>query len=191
MAEFILSARSAFGGAPARVEAPGVTFDEAGPRGLVHLAARRGLGAALEAEIAGLLPLPGAGRSAEADGFCAVALAPGQWLITGPQEGLETHIAMLAASGAVTDLSDAYVSFRLEGPGARAVLARLSSLDFEETAFPVGAAARTIMAHIGVIIRRLPDADGPAYALETARSTARSFAHDVAQAIRAMAASGR
>lgn len=196
MAEFTLKARSIFaavGGA--RAEAPGVVLDEAPARALVSLAARRGEARALAAALDAVegLTLPGPGQSVEAAGLTALALAPGQWFIAGADAdaGLEARVRAAAGDcGDVTDISDGFVALTLSGPRARDVLARLSTLDHADAGFPEGAVARTVMAQIGVVIRRLPGADAPAYALETARSSARSFAHDVATAIRAVAARG-
>ncbi|MFN3259126.1 MAG: sarcosine oxidase subunit gamma [Pikeienuella sp.] len=145
---------------------PGVRFAEGSARGLVHLARPREAG------------LPGPWRWAEHDGLVLIALAPGQWLVEGPEAGLETEAAS-RFGGFATDVTDGYVPFRLSGPLAPAVLARLSSLDYGDEVFSVGAAARTPMMQIGVVIRRLADEDGPAFAMETPRSTARDFAHDV------------
>ncbi|QIE56249.1 hypothetical protein G5B40_12730 [Pikeienuella piscinae] len=196
MAEFTLKARSIFeavGGAHA--EAQGVVFDEAPKRALVSLAARRGAAKALTAALdaAESLTLPGQGQSAEASGLVALALAPGQWFIAcaDAESDLEARIRAAAGDrGDVTDISDGFVALTLSGRRARDVLARLSTLDYADANFPEGAVARTIMAQIGVVIRRLPDVDEPTYALETARSSARSFAHDVATAISAVAARG-
>ncbi len=149
---------------------PGVRFAEGPARGLVHLARPSAAG------------LPGPGHWAERDGFALIALAPGQWLVEGPEAGIEAASAA-RFGGFVTEVTDGYVPFRLSGPLAPAVLARLSSLDYGDDFFPVGAAARTPMMQIGVVIRRLSDDDGPAFALETPRSTARDFARDVRTAM--------
>ncbi len=149
---------------------PGVRFAEGPARGLVHLARPSATG------------LPGPGRWAEHHGLILIALAPGQWLVEGPEAGLEADAAA-HFGGLATEVTDGYVPFRLSGPLAPAVLARLSSLDYGDDAFPVGAAARTPMMQIGVVIRRLADEDAPAFALETPRSTARDFAHDMRAAM--------
>lgn len=157
------------------MEAAGARFSEGPPRGLVHLGRPRETG------------LPGPGRWAEIGGLVLIALAPGQWLVEGPEAGLESEAAA-RFGGFATDVTDGYVPFRLAGAGARAVLARLSSLDYAEKAFPVGAAARTPMMQVAILIRRLADEEGPAFALEAPRSMARGFAHDVRTAMIAAAA---
>ncbi|MFV0474516.1 MAG: sarcosine oxidase subunit gamma [Pikeienuella sp.] len=195
MAEFTLKPRSVFeGAADAPKGGEGIHFAEGPARGLVSLAARRGGGDALRAalEAAEGLTLPGPGRYAASGALTAMASAPGQWLIAAEGEAdPEARIRAAAGiAGDVTDISDGFVSLRLSGPGARDALARISTLDFTDAAFPVGAFARTRMMQIGVAIRRLGGETGPAYALETPRSTARSFAHEVNTAIRSAVAAG-
>ena len=190
MAEFELTPRSIFdavGGC--RVAAPGFAFDEAPARSLVSLARRRGdAGAALADNIAGAmgLTLPGPGAFSESKGVCAMFAGPDQWLISAGRAGLEAEVrAAAAGAGTVTEQSDAFVELTLSGPMAREVLARLSGLDYDDAAFPQGAAGRTVMQQIPVVIAR----EGrEAWRLNTARSTARSFAHDVKVAAEAVAA---
>lgn len=189
MAEFTLTPRSIFeavGGC--RIDIEGFVFDEAPARSLVSLTARRGEGArkALAAAIHGAfgLDLPPPGRFAEADGVRAMFAQPGQWLIAAEREGLEAEVrAAASGAGTVTDQSDSFTELTMEGPLAPEVLSRLSSLDFER--FEIGAVGRTPMQQIAVIIARTGEA---AWRLNTARSTARGFAHDVDVAARSVAA---
>lgn len=197
LSAYKLQARSVFeavGGC--RVEGPGVAFDEAPARVLVSLAAARGEVEALTATVekaTGLI-LPPGGRSATATfgggPVTAIFSGPGQWLLSAERGDLPAELRDLAGGeGYVTDQSDGFIPLTLSGPAARDVLKRLSSLDFLDAAFPVGAAARTSMMQIDVIVLRLVDDDGaPRYHLETPRSTARDFAHDVSVAARALAA---
>ncbi len=156
------------------VAVEGARLTEAPARTLHHVA--------LVADPSGL---PGPGRAAEEGGLTFLPLGPGQWLAIGDGGALAARLP----SAALTDVSDGHVPLLLEGPKARDVLARLSSLDYE--AFPPGAVARTLMMQLAATIRRLPDGPaGPAYALEVARSSARSFVHHVEEAMRAVAARG-
>lgn len=180
MADIALSPRSAFGDAPAGFAAPGCRLSEGPARGLFHVA--------LVADPAGL---PGPGRWTEERPLMLIALAPGQWLAAGPETGLEAALAARLPGAALTDLSDGLAPLRLEGARARGALARLTALDFEDAAFPVGAAARTAMMQMAATILRLPDGpDGPVFALEVARSSARSFVHHVREAMESAAARG-
>ena len=190
MANYTLTARSIFdavGGC--RIEMEGLTFDEAPARSLVSLAQRRGeTGGALSANVKSALgvELPVSGRFTSANGVTVMFAQPGQWLISAERKGLEAEVkAAAAGAGTVTDQSDSFTELTLEGPLAREVLSRLSSLDFDDAAFPVGAMGRTPMQQIAVTIARTGE---EAYRLNTSRSTARDFAHDVAVAARSVAA---
>ena len=188
MAEFQLKPRSIFeavGGC--RIETDGLTFDEAPARSLVSLARRRGeAGAALDANISKAfgVDLPEPGRFASANGVTIMFSQPGQWLIAAERDGLEAEAkAAAAGAGTVTDQSDSFTELMLEGPMAREVLSRLSSLDY--ATFEIGQVARTPMQQIAVTIARTGE---DAYRLNTSRSTARDFAHDVDVAVKSIAA---
>ncbi|GAB4387133.1 sarcosine oxidase subunit gamma [Albidovulum sp.] len=91
----------------------------------------------------------------------------------------------LAGIAALTDQSDAWASLRLSGEAAEAVLARLVPLDLGAAAFPVGASARSALNHMmAVVLRAEPDA----FELMVFRSMAASAVHEIATAMRAVAA---
>ncbi len=190
MAEFRLAARSVFaavGGC--RVDAKGVIFDEAPARSFLSLAARTGQADALAAAMKAAfdIDLPAPGQFATAKGAMALFSGPGQWFLSAAEETLLGRVQDAAqGTGSVTDQSDSFTALTLSGPRARDVLMRLSSLDFDDPAFPTGSTARTPMQQIGVIVART--GDGPDYLLNTPRSTARGFAHDVKVAIAAVLA---
>ncbi|MEL7465761.1 MAG: hypothetical protein AAFN79_16955 [Pseudomonadota bacterium] len=190
MADFTLTPRSIFdavGGC--RVEVEGFAFDETPTRSLVSLARRRGeAGAALDAAVKAAFgaDLPEPGRFTEANGVTIIFSQPGQWLIAAEREELEAEVRSTAAgAGTVTDQSDAFTELTMEGPLAVEVLSRLSSLDYET--FEVGQVARTPMQQIAVTIART---GAESWRLNTARSTARDFAHDVDVAAKAIGARG-
>ncbi|MEM7545927.1 MAG: sarcosine oxidase subunit gamma family protein [Pseudomonadota bacterium] len=192
MADFELKPRSVFdaiGGC--RVAAEGVTFDEAAPRTLLSLAARKGQADALRSAVAKAfdLDLPDAGQMVMAKGITALWSGPDQWFLSA--EG-DAHLAktakVVADMASVTDQSDGYTALTLAGPRAPDVLMRMSSLDFNEEAFPAGSVARTSMQQISAMIART--GDGPDYLINTPRSTARDFAHDIKVAITAVLARG-
>lgn len=190
MADFSLKARSIFetvGGS--RVTGAGVVFDEAAPRALISLAARRGRSKALSAAVKKTFgaSLPAAGFFTEAKGVRIMFSGPDQWLISSAQDQLMARFAQTAdEDGYLTDQSDAFVALELSGEGAPNVLSRLSSLDFADAAFPTGSVARTSMQQIGVMIART--GDEPGYLLNTPRSTARDFADSVRTAVSALSA---
>jgi heterotetrameric sarcosine oxidase gamma subunit len=78
---------------------------------------------------------------------------------------------------AMTDQSDAWAVLQLTGRKASEALQHLCQLDCRNHAMPVGATARTMMAHLSVIITRRPDtSEGSAsFWLFTPRSSALSF----------------
>jgi sarcosine oxidase gamma subunit len=71
----------------------------------------------------------------------AIEIEPGQWLVQGDAPGF--------------DMSDAYVTFAVTGPGANDLLARGMALDFERPAPDF--AGRAKLGEIAVLIDRLPD----------------------------------
>ncbi|MDU1665201.1 MAG: sarcosine oxidase subunit gamma family protein [Bradyrhizobium sp.] len=78
----------------------------------------------------------------------------------------------------IVDQSGGYVVFRVGGPAIRDVLAKGFPIDLHERAFPPGAAATTVAAHIGAIIWRNEDQDGCAsFDIAVFRSLSRSFWH--------------
>lgn len=86
-------------------------------------------------------------------------VSPDAWLLqSASQDGGTLTAATRAASAnlpcAVTDLSDALVTFALEGPQAIGVLARGCGLDLRAGSFGVKACARTRLAQLPVLIRK-------------------------------------
>jgi sarcosine oxidase subunit gamma len=141
--------------------------------------ARRGQGEALKARVAEAygLTLPDGPRRVAGASLAAIGTAPGAWLFTARSpdprwaQGLGRVLQGLAS---VADQSDAYIAVRLAGPAAGAILAKGIGLDLHPEAFPVGAAAVTTAAHLGLILWR-EEAD--AYVVLSFRSYAESFRH--------------
>lgn len=102
-------------------------------------------------------------------GAVAVAwLAPGEWLLTGPEPHVAALIERMDARGGdgilATDLTHARVSFLISGTGARDALAAHCPLDLWPDAFPVHAVARSLLGDASMFLARLPDAaDGPQF----------------------------
>jgi heterotetrameric sarcosine oxidase gamma subunit len=85
-------------------------------------------------------------------------VSPDAWLIQSAREG-DALAAQLRSDCmnlpcAVTDLSDALVTFALEGPDASAVLVRGCGLDLRAGSFGARACARTRLAQLPVLIRK-------------------------------------
>ena len=89
--------------------------------------------------------------------------------------GAEPHISkILGGVFYTTDQSDVWVMLELCGMGARRALERICPLDLMPKSFGVGAAARTMMEHLGTIIIQN---DTDSFLLLSASSSAQSFLH--------------
>lgn len=82
--------------------------------------------------------------------------------------------AKLAGTGYTTDQTDNWVMLEISGPDTGAALERLCPLD--AATMPVGASARTVMEHLGVLMVKL---EADRYWLLSASSSAGSFLHAV------------
>ena len=183
-----LIARSPFAGLTARCgSTPGVTASVRDDVGIAAIQVRHGQGAALARawrEHTGMA-LPRGPERVEDGGIGIVGTGPQAWLAT--KEGAGNAFAaeldtVLTGIASVTDQGDGYALLRLAGPKVRAMLAKLVPLDLHDRAFPVGAVAGTVAAHMGALLWRLPDA-GESTVIEIAvfRSMAGSLWHAVSQ----------
>lgn len=156
----------------------------------VTIAARDGLGIASliapargEAALAGAvkasfgLDLPKTPAIARAGAHAAVWAGPGQWLLLAEsRNGFSDALQALAGLGAIAEQSSGRAVLRLSGPRIRTALAKGCMLDLHPAAFPVGMAALTSIAHIGVHLWRSEDGpDGAVFEIMVARSFAGSF----------------
>lgn len=136
------------------------------------------LAAALEA--AHGLALPAPGECAATGPARLLWFGLGQYLLMGPEPG-----SALAETAALTDQTDAWAVMRLEGAGAREVLARLVPVDLRNTAFAEGQCVRTEIAHaIGALAR----VGAEAWLLLCFRSMAEWMVHEITTAMEARAA---
>lgn len=114
-------------------------------------------------EVAGIAA-PGVRTGIEHRGLTFAWLAPGEWLITGPEAAVATWVADAMAAGAddllAIDYSHARAAFIVAGTNARAALAAHCPLDLWPDAFPVGAVARSLLGDTGLFIARLVDVEG-------------------------------
>ena len=163
---------------------PDVAIEERSLLALVQVAVWPGRTDALAVALtdAGLPAPPPPGRSAEAGGVVAMDGGPGRWLLEGPAD-LPLRLAALVRGdvGTVTDLSHSRARFRLEGPRARWVLAKGTSVDLRDAAFPVGSVAWTTIHATGVVVRR---AGAETFDAMPYRGFARDFAEWLAEAAR-------
>ncbi len=145
--------------------------------GLATLMARKGAGPEDLARVLGIVP-PDGPRFATIDGLSLIGTGPGTWLAhrEAAEPGFAWELAgRMAGIASVSDQSGGYVVWRLRGAGARTLLQRGAAIDLHPDAFPTGAVATTMIAHFGVVIRRLDDR--PTYDVTLFRSFADSFRH--------------
>jgi heterotetrameric sarcosine oxidase gamma subunit len=177
-----LVARPAWAGIDLPTTSGGVTLAAAPEAPMLSLAPFRGRAAAV-GDLLGAA-LPEAGRTARLDDASELIWAGlDLWLLRGPRATPDLA-ARLADVAAVTDQSDGWTALALTGAGAAAVLARLVPIDLAPAAFPPGAVARTELRHMMCVI--LAREDG--VELFVMRSFTESAAHEIATAMRAVAA---
>ncbi len=173
-----LLAETPFAGLKLPVSLGGVTLSARGPGAVTSVAPFRGRQAEVEARLGVALPAPNG--VAPWGGARAIWTGPGRWLLVGAPapEGLD-------GLAAVADQTDASACLGLEGPAAREVLARLVPADLRDRAFPVGAAARTLLNHMTVTLSRVAD---DAWEVMAMRSMAGTLVEELAHAMGGVAA---
>lgn len=97
---------------------------------------------------------------------------------------IDADPAPLAGIAALSDQSDGWTVLRLDGPQAEQVLARRVAVDLRPAAFGEGAAVRTALGHMMVVILRA----GAGFEILVFRSMARTAVQEIAEAMRAVAA---
>lgn len=145
-------------GAPAG--AAGVVLTERAVR-VATVMARKGRTDATIERLAGIFGVAPVDRPVAifASGTTMVGIGPGRWTIAGATLGdVEATLApALDEVAAVVDQSGGQVAFHLTGASVEEVMASLVAIDLEPSVFPVGAAATTTVAHVGVTLWRTVD----------------------------------
>jgi sarcosine oxidase subunit gamma len=127
-----------------------------------------------------LLELPNRPAIARAGEIAFAGIGPNYWLAlsegAGPVFGMSLR-QIVAPLASVADQSGGYTVFRVGGYAIRDVLAKGFPIDLHPRAFEPGAAATTIVAHIGATVWRCEDnVDGSAcFEIALFRSLAKSF----------------
>jgi sarcosine oxidase subunit gamma len=163
------------------VTAGALRLSEVEPGRMTALALYKGQAAALDRALAEAhgLGWPAPGRVIAGEGGAVQWFGLDLALLIGPAPD-----ATLADHAALSDQSDAWAVLRLEGPGAEAVMARLTPLDLRAGRFGTGATARSDVAHMAGAVTR---AGGDAYQIMVARSMGASLVHEVTLAMRRVA----
>ena len=124
--------------------------------------------------------LPAAGRAEDA----VVWAGAGLWLVEGYAPA--DVAGWLAGRAAVADQSDGWAGMRLTGPAAADVLARLVPLDVDPGSFPPGAAARSLLRHVPLLLVSRE----AGFDLLVPRSFAATVVDEIGTAMRRLAARG-
>jgi sarcosine oxidase subunit gamma len=181
-----LARKSAFAGllAPIGPTPAGVSVAERVGLGLAMVEPRKGRTAELIARVEarwGLTPPSGPTRAATGS-VAFLGVGPSRWLAISEADG-ETFAGDLAREcegiASVIAQTGGFGILRLSGPRARDAFAKGLSIDLDPSAFPLGAVASSILAHIPVTLWR-PDVEG--YEVAVARGLAGDFWHWLAGA---------
>lgn len=137
-------------------QGPAIELRELGPLSAVQVAAfdEEKAAEAIEAAI-GVAPPRQRNRVASVGETSILWTGPARWLVLEPEKrDLQALLVAQCAIeiSAITDLSHARTAIGIEGPAARALLSKLSTLDFDVAAFPSGACAQTQLGQIGALI---------------------------------------
>ena len=133
------------------------------------------------------VPPPAANRYSANSDIALAAIAPGEWLVTGPANGVARALerAEAALDGdtlLALDVTDGVVALRLEGAAGTACLAAFTPLDLRPQGLPSGAAVRTRFGDVGLFVARTGDA--PTYLLLAEQSYAPYILRLIGQAAR-------
>jgi sarcosine oxidase subunit gamma len=165
------------------VEIGGVRLTAPDPGPLTLVAPFRGQDSAVAAALRCALgfDLPGPVETRTGAGARAIWFGWRQGLVM----GAALAPGVLDGIAAVTDQSDGWAAFRLDGSGTDRVLARLTPLDLRPHAFPPGRTARTLIGHMAASVTRwAPDSCD----ILVFRSMAGTAVHDLTTAMARVAA---
>lgn len=181
-------ALTALGATTAQVDDfDGLRISERPDWALASLAARLGREGDLGAAARGFLgaELPGVARSTEIGPFHVFWIGPEQWMVEAPHDSHENLAAELKAAvgdaGSVTEQTDGWVRFDLEGAASHDVLERLCNADTR--AMAAGSATRSRIEHLGCFLVRRGAAH---FSILGPRSSARSLHHALVTAARSV-----
>lgn len=128
------------------------------------------------------MAFPEANRATGKEGARAIWFGRDMAMLAGPPCD-----PSVADHGALTDQTDAWASVTISGEAAEDVLARLVPVDLRSASFKRGHSARTLLKHMNGSVTRL----GPnSFLILVFRSMARTLAHDLKEAMEAVAARG-
>lgn len=144
----------------------GVSLTETRNFGLVQVMARRGRAAEMAAAAKARFGVaaPETPKAAATSDAMLIWSGPDQFMVLskGAKHTMAALAPVFAGSASLSDQSHARALISVRGDKARAMLAKLSSIDLHPDVFAVGAAAATSMDHTSVTLWRGQDRDGQA-----------------------------
>lgn len=146
----------------ARFAGAAATVADAGPFGMVTVRADLADPAVAAGLATARIPLPGRRRIVEGAGLAAGWFSPDELLIL-TEPGRATALVAAISEGLAglhhlaVDVSDARAAFRIEGPGARALIAKGAPVDLAPAAFGPGDLRRTRLGQIACAFWMEPD----------------------------------
>jgi sarcosine oxidase subunit gamma len=149
----------------ARKANPGVSLTEIRNFGLIQIMARRGRSAELAATAHAHFGVgaPDTPKAVRGQDITLIWSGPDQFFVLSRNDANPSTDSLreaFAGLASVSDQSHARALIRIAGPDARAMLAKLSSIDLHPAAFPPDAAAATSIDHTSVNVWRDSDLPG-------------------------------
>lgn len=188
MAEHRLKPITPLGGdTPRKDMFQGVTITEVVDTALASLSARQSKAAEFRAAAPKFFgfDLPAPARVASGGDYTAIWTGPDQWFIEAPFASHEDIAGIVKQgfgdSASVTEQTDGWGRFDLEGPRVRKVFEILSNLDLDKMAS--GGASRSVIEHLGCIV--VCREAGARYSVYGPRSSAASLHHALITAAKA------
>lgn len=159
-----------------------LTLSEVDPGAMTAIAPYKGQEAALSKALRAAhgVGFPAPNRSGGGPGARAIWFGRDMALLLGPAPD-----PGLARWAALSDQSDGWAVVRLDGVGARDVLARLTPLDLRTGVFAQGHTARSDLRHMMASITRV---GAEAYQIMVFRSMAETLVHDLQTAMQSVTA---
>lgn len=142
----------------------GISLTEVRNFDLIQMMARRGKGAELAnaAKARFGMAAPEVPKAVSASDVTLIWSGPDQFLVLskGGKHAMDILSQAFSQSASLSDQSHARALISVSGTKARAMLAKLSSLDLHQAAFPIESAAATSIDHTGVNLWRGNDRPG-------------------------------
>ena len=189
MSEPRLKPQLPLGGASPRVETlAGLAIAENADVALASIACRRGRAADCSNAALTLFDfaLPGPGRFAASTPYTVIWTGPEQWLVEAPMATHEDVARMLKGklgdAASVTEQTDGWARFEVEGVRLADVFERLCALDLRQ--MQTGEARHTIIEHLGCLV--VCRAALTAITVLGPRSAARSLHHAMVTAAKSV-----